>query len=417
MSDISSASSLRQALRSAGLELEHESENAEGVDQRQRQRCIVITAHGKWPWIGLRVDGGDGCLGHDGACCGCSGNDCSHAGCQDEDGGKEAVATARDDQFGCPLLGGEEIGTAGNRTTDKPTVAEPTLTMKATRGNGKFEEPKGVSLMRHDCTGAQGGASADIRSDTEADVENGNIGDSKKTGSIGAASTDSTRANKYLEPTTTHNSRRCSVGRMSHGDNSAHEEENVAYKASVGVGRSSKTMGGVTHASLVSSSLGGLMRQEAWVTLAAEARPDVVTILWVEACHRVGELRPPAGCEKVFCPRPWPIQKFPILFFPASIPEDNAQGNRCAKRMSGMQNERATRKLSEEGGDNRMVERGKVFAIAVTGFVGAERTGWEQLILAMGAEMCKSLRKRDTTHLVCKEVIPSLKRFDIGRSR
>ena len=40
----------------------------------------------------------------------------------------------------------------------------------------------------------------------------------------------------------------------------------------------------------------------------------------------------------------------------------------------------------------------------VTGFVGAERLGWEMLIERMGAELCKSLKKRGTTHLVCKEV-------------
>lgn len=43
-------------------------------------------------------------------------------------------------------------------------------------------------------------------------------------------------------------------------------------------------------------------------------------------------------------------------------------------------------------------------SVQVTGFVGAERAGWEQLIRHMGAEMCKSLKKRVTTHLVCKEV-------------
>lgn len=42
--------------------------------------------------------------------------------------------------------------------------------------------------------------------------------------------------------------------------------------------------------------------------------------------------------------------------------------------------------------------------VQVTGFVGAERAGWELLIERMGAELCKSLSKRVTTHLVCKEV-------------
>ncbi len=36
--------------------------------------------------------------------------------------------------------------------------------------------------------------------------------------------------------------------------------------------------------------------------------------------------------------------------------------------------------------------------------MGTERAGWEQLIERMGAELCKSLKKRVTTHLVCKQV-------------
>ena len=40
----------------------------------------------------------------------------------------------------------------------------------------------------------------------------------------------------------------------------------------------------------------------------------------------------------------------------------------------------------------------------VTGFVGAERLGWEILIERMGGELCKTLKKRVTSHLVCKEV-------------
>lgn len=50
------------------------------------------------------------------------------------------------------------------------------------------------------------------------------------------------------------------------------------------------------------------------------------------------------------------------------------------------------------------------FLCQVTGFVGDERAGWEELIRRMGAEMCKSLKKRGTTHLVCKEVSTNVER-------
>lgn len=44
--------------------------------------------------------------------------------------------------------------------------------------------------------------------------------------------------------------------------------------------------------------------------LQAEGRAEVVSLLWVEVCHRGGELRPPVSCEKVFRPQPWPIRTF-----------------------------------------------------------------------------------------------------------
>lgn len=95
---------------------------------------------------------------------------------------------------------------------------------------------------------------------------------------------------------------------------------------------------------------------------AAADSVEVVTLLWLEACHRVRDVRVPSSCGSVFRPRPWPIHRL-----------DETTAN-CLK-------------------------------IAVTGFVGGERTGWEQMITGgLGAELCKSLRKRVTTHLVCKEV-------------
>lgn len=135
-----------------------------------------------------------------------------------------------------------------------------------------------------------------------------------------------------------------------------------------------------------------MMGEDSWKVLETEARAEVVTLLWLEACHRVSEVRPAAECEAVFRPQPWSIQKFPGIFVPPTGTEDEDR-------------QRAQRRRVVGGGMPGAAAIGsKAFAVAVTGFVGAERSGWEQLILAMGAEMCKSLRKRVTTHLVCKEV-------------
>lgn len=144
------------------------------------------------------------------------------------------------------------------------------------------------------------------------------------------------------------------------------------------------------------ASHGDLGGEGSWATLVAEPQVEVVTTLWLEACHRIGEWRSPAGCREVFCPRPWPIRKFPILFFPAlRAQEDGRVGDAATFVDAGKGKSRG----AENAGNP-----GKAFAVAVTGFVGAERAGWEQLIVVMGAELCKSLRKRVTTHLVCKEV-------------
>eukprot|EP00903_Cladosiphon_okamuranus_P022785 g20977.t1 len=120
----------------------------------------------------------------------------------------------------------------------------------------------------------------------------------------------------------------------------------------------------------------GARKTGARAVLEAESRAEVVSLLWVEACHRGGELRRPGSCEKVFRPQPWPIRAF-------------SEGRSSAAAVGGR----------GEGGCSRR----RFPAIAVTGFVGAERSGWEMLIERMGAELCKSLKKRVTTHLVCKE--------------
>lgn len=105
-------------------------------------------------------------------------------------------------------------------------------------------------------------------------------------------------------------------------------------------------------------------KRELWTTLEVHVGAEVVSLLWLEACQRAREILSPGSCEPVFRPRPWPIRSFDM-----------------------------------------QATAGGAFKVAVTGFVGGERTGWEQLISGgMGAELCKSLRRRFTTHLVCKEV-------------
>lgn len=44
--------------------------------------------------------------------------------------------------------------------------------------------------------------------------------------------------------------------------------------------------------------------------LRVEGRAEAVSLLWVEACHRGGELRRPGSCERVFRPQAWPIRTF-----------------------------------------------------------------------------------------------------------
>ncbi|CAM9122037.1 unnamed protein product [Ectocarpus sp. 8 AP-2014] len=120
--------------------------------------------------------------------------------------------------------------------------------------------------------------------------------------------------------------------------------------------------------------------------LEAEAGAEAVSTLWVEACHRGSELRRPGLCERAFRPQPWPIRTF----------SDVSRG-------SSFSCSPGTTTAAAGGGRKNVTARDRPPAIAVTGFVGAERAGWELLIQRMGATMCKNLKKRVTTHLVCKE--------------
>ncbi|CAM9818033.1 unnamed protein product, partial [Ectocarpus sp. 8 AP-2014] len=120
--------------------------------------------------------------------------------------------------------------------------------------------------------------------------------------------------------------------------------------------------------------------------LEAEAGAEAVSTLWVEACHRGSELRRPGLCERAFRPQPWPIRTFSDVSCGSSFS--------CSP---------GTTTAAAGGGRKNVTARDRPPAIAVTGFVGAERAGWELLIQRMGATMCKNLKKRVTTHLVCKE--------------
>lgn len=152
-----------------------------------------------------------------------------------------------------------------------------------------------------------------------------------------------------------------------------------------------------------------LMGKEAREILEKEACAEPVTLLWIEVCDRARELRQPGGCEEVFRPQNWPIITFPENFEPPPPPVHQQQqpqlapnegDERCAPA-ARLAAGGTTGKGSGSGGGPRRRLR---FAVAVTGFVGSERAGWERLIERMGAQMCKSLKKRVTTHLVCKEV-------------
>ncbi|CAM9375823.1 unnamed protein product, partial [Discosporangium mesarthrocarpum] len=50
-------------------------------------------------------------------------------------------------------------------------------------------------------------------------------------------------------------------------------------------------------------------QQWLWDLLREEAGAELVTDLWVETCHRVGEYLPPGSCSQVFRPLPWPIAR------------------------------------------------------------------------------------------------------------
>lgn len=46
------------------------------------------------------------------------------------------------------------------------------------------------------------------------------------------------------------------------------------------------------------------------VVLETEAKAEVVSLLWMQACHRCGELRRPGSCAQAFRPQPWSIRTF-----------------------------------------------------------------------------------------------------------
>ncbi|CAM9822692.1 unnamed protein product, partial [Ectocarpus sp. 12 AP-2014] len=120
--------------------------------------------------------------------------------------------------------------------------------------------------------------------------------------------------------------------------------------------------------------------------LKTKADAEAVSTLWVEACHRGSELQRPGLCEWAFRPQPWPIRTFSDVS--------------CGSSFSSSP---GTTMAAAGGGRKNVTARDRPPAIAVTGFVGAERAGWELLIQRMGATMCKNLKKRVTTHLVCKQ--------------
>ena len=152
-----------------------------------------------------------------------------------------------------------------------------------------------------------------------------------------------------------------------------------------------------------SSSSRHILGRDVRETLEVEAHAELVTMLWVESCHRARELRQPSGCEEAFRPQAWPIRTFSEAFTGVSAAPSTP---RSPPPPSG---KKARKGLGRRGDGGRMgagggAAAGAGFAVAVTGFVGAERAGLEQLIERMGAELCKSLKRRVTTHLVCKEV-------------
>lgn len=180
-----------------------------------------------------------------------------------------------------------------------------------------------------------------------------------------------------------------------------------------------------------------------WTILRAEACAELVTPLWIKACDDIAEIRRPGGCQVVFCPQPWPITRFPNFLSPmqktlpsssSSLKESKSEQNDdkgiSASMMvdcSGREDEQLENAMLGRGtadaftteerrqGRRQPSESKKKFAVAVTGFLGAERAGWELLIERMGATLCKNLRRRVTTHLVCKEVSASFGHTDDGR--
>lgn len=153
-----------------------------------------------------------------------------------------------------------------------------------------------------------------------------------------------------------------------------------------------------------------MLERDVRAALEAEARAETVSLLWIEACHRVGDFGPPSECEQVFRPQRWPIKTFSAVSSRRPSPPPHRDRNRRNTATDGSApalalggGGREERDIAGRGvGDGGRGCMG--LRVTVTGFKGAERSGWEQLILGIGAEMCRNLSRHVTTHVVCKEV-------------
>ncbi|CAN0001574.1 unnamed protein product [Choristocarpus tenellus] len=121
---------------------------------------------------------------------------------------------------------------------------------------------------------------------------------------------------------------------------------------------------------------------------------EVVTLLWLKACCRIGCWLPPEDCEQVFRPQSWAIVKPPPKPLSMLLEKDVAASAELGSQ-SGTNAD--TRVKAHRGGRGGIV-------VSLTGFQKSQRVGVELLLEAVGMELCKNLSKRSTTHLVCKEV-------------
>lgn len=222
-----------------------------------------------------------------------------------------------------------------------------------------------------------------------------------------------------------------SDGRGDHGGSGGDNvDDNVNGERDAGIsGLSSSFSAAPTVSAAAAPSPRHILGRNVRKALKVEARAELVTMLWVESCHRAQELRQPSGCEQAFRPQAWPIRRFsepsigalepptPLSLLPHPAKKEQVfeiAASAAVSASPGAAAAAAARKNlggreGEEPGNTGGVAAvggpvGRRFAVAVTGFVGAERAGLEKMIERMGAELCKSLKKRVTTHLVCKEV-------------